>query len=278
MGIARIIMYQTLVPRRLPAADQLEREWELFQRVEAGSGDWRFHIWETARPVVVLGRSSVVAEHVIEDACQADNVPVLRRCSGGGAVVLGPGSVNYAIALPVVSRPELQDVAASFRIILEWVASALDVPGLSIEGGTDLVLNGRKVSGNAQRRGRRALLHHGTLLYDFDPALALRYLKEPRRQPAYRARRAHHEFLGNVPLSRGEVRARVGRACDAFAGTGGRDVRWRRHGANRTRRDGDHEDSADQPESRKPDRRSSVSPCEPFSVPPPSPRPPCPTS
>jgi len=71
------------------------------------------------------------------------------------------------------------------------------------------VLNGRKVSGSAQRRGRRALLHHGTLLYDFDPALAVRYLKEPSRQPAYRARRSHGEFLGNLPLTGEEVRARL---------------------------------------------------------------------
>ena len=61
--------------------------------------------------------------------------------------------------------------------------------------------DGRKVSGNAQRRGRRALLHHGTLLYDFDPGLAARYLKEPIRRPAYRSGRCHADFIGNLPLS-----------------------------------------------------------------------------
>jgi len=213
-------MHQTAVHLDQTAADHLEREWRLFQRVEAGDGDGLYCIWQTPVPVVVIGRFTAAAEHVIEDACRADNVPVLRRCSGGGTVVLGPGSVNYAVAVPLVSRPELQDVAASFRIILGRIAAALDVPGLSMAGDTDLVLNGRKVSGNAQRRGRRALLHHGTLLHDFDPGLAVRYLREPSRQPAYRARRSHEAFLGNLPLSSAEVRARVHAACDAFATIG----------------------------------------------------------
>ena len=76
----------------------------------------------------------------------------------------------------------------------------LNLPGLAIRGTSDLVLGDRKVSGNAQRRGRRALLHHGTLLYDFDAQWMMRYLKEPRRQPSYRAERTHEAFVTNMPL------------------------------------------------------------------------------
>jgi lipoate-protein ligase A len=92
------------------------------------------------------------------------------------------------------------DVAHSFQVILERLAEAVDLPGLAIEGRTDLALGGRKVAGSAQRRGRTTLLHHGTLLYGFDPTLAVRYLKEPARQPAWRAKRHHPDFLGNLPL------------------------------------------------------------------------------
>ena len=79
---------------------------------------------------------------MILDACRDDGVPVLRRFSGGGAVVLGPGCLNYAVALSLVSRPELADVAASFQFILGRIVAALDVPGLSIAGETDLALDG----------------------------------------------------------------------------------------------------------------------------------------
>lgn len=184
----------------------------MFESVESGTADSGYFTWETPLPVVVLGRSNRVSEYVLQNTCDLDVVPVVRRVSGGGAVVLGPGCVNYAVVFSLVSRPELTDVAASFRIILDQISAALGLPGLTVEGMTDLVLDGRKVGGNAQRRGRRAVLQHGTLLYAFDPALATRYLKEPRRQPPYRAGREHDAFLANLPLSKESIKTRLGTA------------------------------------------------------------------
>ena len=202
-------MHQNTEETSLDAEEQLGRDWAMFQSVEAGASDRLVRCWETTRPVVVVGRSSRIDADVVLDACREDGVPVVRRFSGGGAVVLGPGCLNYAVALSLVSRPELAHVRASFQFILGRIAAALDIPGLSVAGETDLALALRKVSGNAQRRGRRALLHHGTLLYGFDPGLASRYLKEPVRQPAYRAARRHAEFLGVLPLSAEAIRTRL---------------------------------------------------------------------
>jgi lipoate-protein ligase A len=86
---------------------------------------------------------------------------------------------------------------------------ALGVPLLRNEGHCDLSLYGRKVSGNAQRRTQTAILHHGTILYNFDAARVERFLKQPHRQPQYRAGRAHREFLGNLPLAADEIRDRL---------------------------------------------------------------------
>src|SRR5262249_12966607 len=73
------------------------------------------------------------------------------------------------------------------------------LPGIERAGTSDLAAAGRKFSGNAQQRKRRFLLHHGTLLYDFDLAQVGRYLLMPERQPAYREGRAHSTFLCNFP-------------------------------------------------------------------------------
>ena len=201
----------------LDADAQLARDWAMFQSVEAGASQGLCRSWQPTRPVVVVGRSSRIDADVILDACHEDGVPVVRRFSGGGAVVLGPGCLNYAVALSVVSRPELTHVRTSFQFILGRIVAALDLPGLSIAGETDLALDMRKVSGNAQRRGRRALLQHGTLLYGFDPGLATRYLKEPTRQPAYRSARDHGQFIGTLPLSAAVIRARLDAAWEDFA-------------------------------------------------------------
>jgi lipoate-protein ligase A len=205
-----MMMYQNVEP--LSPQDRLALEWNLFQSTESGTSTGFCWTWEATRPVVIVGRSHHTAEDVILDACAADGVPVLRRFSGGGTVVLGPGCLNYAVALPLVSQPGLADVAASFRLVLGRIVTALGIPGVAIEGRTDLAIGGKKVSGNAQRRGRRALLQHGTLLYNFDPALALRYLKEPARRPAYRAERNHSAFMGNLPLDRERVQASLASA------------------------------------------------------------------
>jgi lipoate---protein ligase len=202
-------MHQNAVESSVDAEEQIAHEWAMFQSAEAGTSGNLYRCWQAARPVVVVGRSGDIAADVAQEACRADGVRVLRRFSGGGAVVLGPGCLNYAVALPLASLPELVSVAASFRFILGAIVTALGIPGLSIAGKTDLALAGRKVSGTAQRRGRSALLQHGTLLYDFDPALAVRYLPEPGRQPAYRAARRHAEFIGNLPLSAETIGARL---------------------------------------------------------------------
>jgi lipoate---protein ligase len=206
-------MHQSVLDPDQTAEQHLDEDWRLLGMIEAGSTDYLFRMWETSGPVVVVGRNSALAEHVLQDACARDGIRVLRRFTGGGPVVLGPGCLNYAIAVSLVSHPELAEVAGSFRTILGRVVEAIGVPGLSIEGGSDLALNGCKVSGNAQRRGRRGLLHHGTLLYNFDAFLAARYLKEPTRQPAYRAGRRHLAFIGNLPLAPDVLRRRVTACC-----------------------------------------------------------------
>jgi lipoate-protein ligase A len=206
------MMNENVEESGLDPEEHLAREWALFQSVEAGASGTLFRCWQAARPVVVVGRNGDVVADVIQERCRADDVRVLRRFSGGGAVVLGPGCLNYAVVLSLGSCPALISVAAGFRLVLERIVAALDISGLAIAGGTDLALDGRKVSGNAQRRGCRALIHHGTLLYGFDPLLAARYLKEPARQPAYRAARRHAEFIGSLPHSALTIRARLEKA------------------------------------------------------------------
>jgi lipoate-protein ligase A len=172
-----------------------------FQALERGAGEEALRVWESPVYVVVLGRSGVVARDVHADVCGSDGVAIVRRDSGGGAVVLGPGCMNYSLVLSLDRRPELRDVRASYRKILGRLVRLLGVSGLEVCGTSDLAIAGRKVSGNAQRRGRRALLHHGTLLYGFDARMAERYLREPQRRPDYRGERRHTEFLGNLPLT-----------------------------------------------------------------------------
>src|SRR5258707_9531024 len=95
--------------------------------------------WESPVHFVVLGRSGRVEDEVNIVECQAAGIPVLRRSSGGGTVLLGPGCLNYTLTLALARRPALANVPASYRILLNRVARALRVPGLEVHG-TDILL------------------------------------------------------------------------------------------------------------------------------------------
>jgi lipoate-protein ligase A len=168
--------------------------------------------------VAVLGAGCRLAEEVDEAACQADGVPLLRRASGGGTVLWGRGCLLYSLVLNQESHPALADIRASYRHILQRVAQAVDLPGITVAGISDLALGQRKFSGNAQQRKRRHLLHHGTLLYAFDLDAVARYLRQPPRQPDYRAGRDHQHFLMNLPLSAEQLKQRLRRAWAAEDG------------------------------------------------------------
>src|SRR5439155_24088632 len=68
---------------------------------------------------------------------------------------------------------------------------------------------GMKVSGNAQQRKRGYLLHHGTILYDFDIGQVDRYLQMPPRQPDYRSGRGHTAFIRNLPNNARDLKRRL---------------------------------------------------------------------
>jgi lipoate-protein ligase A len=180
--------------------DHFTHETVQFRAIEHDGEPEGLSIWEASEPTVIVGALAHVNRQVHQDHCEADGVPIVRRSSGGGAVVIGRGCLNYSLSLSLDERPELRNVQGSYRLILTRLVEALDMPGLELRGLGDLAIGDRKVGGSSQRRGRRALLHHGTLLYDFDLSLMDRYLKHPDREPAYRDGRRHLDFVANVTI------------------------------------------------------------------------------
>ena len=188
--------------------ENLALEEVLLDEVEQGHQPDTLRFWESPSPFVVLGTGQVLAQEVHEDHCMADGVPILRRCTAGGCVLQGPGSLNYALFLRYENTPEVTTLHGSYRHIIGAVCAALESLGISAthEGISDIAIAGRKISGNAQRRRRRALLHHGTLLYSADMKAMRRYLREPEERPEYRAKRRHDEFLTVLDAAPGALR------------------------------------------------------------------------
>jgi len=193
--------------------------------------------WMAREPTVVLGSSSRVTDEVDPDACRAAGVAVLRRPSGGLSVVLGPGCVMWTV---VTAWPEpTPAIAAIHDAVLDPLCAALRAAGRDVvrSGSSDLAIPSggslRKVSGNALRISRGAVLYHGTLLDAFDLELVGRVLRHPPREPGYREGRPHADFLANLGLGRRRLEDAVRLAFGADA----RGTDWPRDHVARLLRD-----------------------------------------
>ncbi|MHB8898807.1 MAG: lipoate--protein ligase family protein [Thermoguttaceae bacterium] len=184
-------------------------------------------LWESDRPMVVVGRSSRLSEEVRSDECRRRRIPVLRRSSGGTSIVAGPGCLMYALVLDLRQRPALRAIDHAHRMVLDRIAAALKplAPSIRCRGTSDLVLDraekcppacaaggetggstALKVSGNSVRVKRNWLLYHGTLLYNFPVELIEACLPMPPRQPGYRGGRPHGRFVANLGVPRDDLR------------------------------------------------------------------------
>jgi len=169
---------------------------------EPGEGFLRF--WEPTEPCVVLGRTNSAGSEVRLDRCRSRGIPVYRRSSGGGAVVQGPGCLNFSLVMNTRTESRLANAASTNDYVLgrnAGVIGALTGETVTVSGSSDLTIGGRKISGNAQRRRLRSLLFHGSILLELDLALIEDLLHFPSRQPQYRGGRSHSEFLRNLRVS-----------------------------------------------------------------------------
>lgn len=186
------------------ARAHLERERRLFQQARDDARPrCLFYVCD---PCIVLGSNNAEAEWVYADAARTDGIPLLRRLSGGGTVYLDREVLNYSFIMPreqleaacrragLGAEPTTRRYIGLCRLL---VVSALERnlgAGFGLTGISDISLNGRKVSGNAQRIAARTVLHHGTLLRRCPLAAIERYLPVPPNRPGV----SHREFISGL--------------------------------------------------------------------------------
>ena len=195
------------------AAENVALDEALLHEAEATASRSEFlRIWESPSPIVVVGRASQVDQEVNRKACETRHIPIIRRTSGGNAIVAAPGCLMYALILSYERRPSLRIVAHAHRMVQQKFEAALGrlLPGVTAAGISDLALGKNrlfKFSGNSLRCRRNYCLYHGTLLHDMPLELISMLLKMPPRQPDYRRGRPHAEFVANVPCAAVDLRA-----------------------------------------------------------------------
>ncbi|MFP7242647.1 lipoate--protein ligase [Pediococcus pentosaceus] len=156
-----------------------------------------FALWQNNNAIIV-GQNQNTFGEVNQDFVDEHQIEVVRRVTGGGAVYHDLGNLNFTLFVPIESAANVD-----FKKFSEPVLRALHTLGIDAEasGRNDLLVNGKKISGVAQRYAKGYLMHHGTLLFDSNVDTMVRSLNV-----------ADEKFISKAAKS---VRSRVGMIKDA---------------------------------------------------------------
>ena len=185
-------MTNLLVLPGVNAAEHLESEAAAFsQMVEKNLALFYSH-----EPCIIVGRYNKLSDWVNEKAALSDMIPVIRRFSGGGTVYHDLDTLCYSYIVPRSTYENKRCGIQPMDYFRKIVISGLNTIGIRLTQSrlSDLSLNGRKVSGNAARITKSAVLFHGTLLLKVDYAALERYLPIPPDRPKI----SHRQFVTSL--------------------------------------------------------------------------------
>ena len=158
----------------------------------------QFLIWIPDKVYVVLGASNNPALALNIDNVMNDNIPVLKRPSGGQTVILTPN--NIVIAAVFFDKRSLhpKDVFQDINKLIISTIEQVGINNLSQMGISDITMAGKKILGSSIYRSKEALLYHAVLNLGEPVSTFERYLKHPTKEPDYRQGRSHSEFVTSL--------------------------------------------------------------------------------
>ena len=126
-----------------------------------------FMLWIN-KPSILIGRNQNTISEVNSDYIRENGIEVVRRLSGGGAVYNDHGNMNFTfISKRDKTKGQIKDGFEKFALPVINGLQSLGVDAV-FTGRNDIVIDGKKFSGNAQYFQKEKMLHHGTLLFDCD--------------------------------------------------------------------------------------------------------------
>ncbi|HMS33258.1 MAG TPA: lipoate--protein ligase [Ignavibacteria bacterium] len=116
-------------------------------------------------PSVIIGKHQNTIEEINSEYVKENNISIVRRISGGGAVYHDHGNLNFSF----ITKHSQQSIH-NFKLFTGPVIRVLNEMGVKAElnGRNDITVNQKKISGNAQFTDTRSMFSHGTLLFDSD--------------------------------------------------------------------------------------------------------------
>ena len=136
-----------------------------------------FFVLYQNEPSIIVGKHQNTLNEINYSFVKENNIPVIRRLSGGGTVYHDLGNLNFAF----FKNTENDKNTVDFKKHTEPIIKALNQLGVNakFEGHNDIRVNGLKVSGNAEHVFKKRVLHHGTLLFSSDLTVLNKSINAP---------------------------------------------------------------------------------------------------
>ena len=166
-----------------------------------------FFVWRV-EPTVIFGRNQVLENEVNLEYCREHGVDIVRRKSGGGCVYSDLGNIMVSY---ISRRGDVSEVFDRYMTALTEALRALGVPAEK-SGRNDILVEGRKISGNAFHQLPDRSIVHGTLLYSTD----LEALTEAIRPPVEKLQRHGVESVRQRVMNLSEYVALMTEPDDAL--------------------------------------------------------------
>jgi lipoate---protein ligase len=147
---------------------------------------------EAASPAIVMGISGKPHELIEQRLAVQKNVPLIKRFSGGGTVIIDENTLFVTF----ICQKELHPFPLFPEPMLKWSENFYRsfLPDAFHLKENDYVIENKKCGGNAQYIKKGRWLHHTSFLWDYDEEL-MRLLLHPKKTPLYRKERSHADFL-----------------------------------------------------------------------------------
>lgn len=150
-----------------PAHEQMAIDEAILQAFDEGEIPATLRFFRFEPSAITVGYSQDVDKVIHTDKCESYDIPFVRRITGGGTVYHDyHGEITYSI----VTEQFDGSIQESFKYLLDPIIETLKGYGLKarFKPYNDILINRKKVSGSAQKRGKNGLLQHGTLMYATD--------------------------------------------------------------------------------------------------------------
>ena len=137
-----------------------------------------FMLFYIEKPCIIVGRNQNTVEEINEDYCKQHGITITRRLSGGGAMYQDLGNLCFSFIVPA-DRQRFGD----FKTLVQPIVDALHemgATGAEVTGRNDIVIDGKKFSGNAMYTRNGKTFCHGTLMFDVDTDAVAGALKVPK--------------------------------------------------------------------------------------------------